>query len=78
MTERMSDEWSVVVVRATLGGDETQGLQEAVVVQGPEDEARRVYADQVAVAADNGYHRVRLTHAGEDVESWPPATGWTS
>jgi hypothetical protein len=72
-----SDEWSVVVVRATLGGDETQGMQETVVVQGPEEEARRVYADQVAVAADNDYRRVRLCHGDEDVDLWPPATGWT-
>lgn len=78
MAEHMSDEWSVVVVRATLGGDETQGVQETVVVEGAEDEARRVYADQVAVAADNEYRQVRLSRAGEDVDLWPPATGWTS
>jgi hypothetical protein len=74
----MADEWSVVVLRATLGGDETQGVQETVVVQGTEDEARRVYADQVAVAAENGYRQVRLSHADENVDLWPPATGWTS
>ncbi|MCV7424689.1 hypothetical protein H7K45_29525 [Mycobacterium yunnanensis] len=66
------------MVRATFGGDETQGVRETVVVRGSEDEARRVYADQVASAADNEYRQVRLTNAGSDVELWPPATGWTS
>jgi len=72
------DEWFVVVVRATLGGDEGQGVRETVVVHGSEDEARRVYADQVASAAENDYRQVRLAHAGVDVDLWPPATGWTS
>ena len=74
----MAADWSVVVTRATLGGDASQGVQETVVVRGSEDEARRVYADQVAVAAENEYQRVRLTHEDRDVDLWPPATGWTS
>jgi len=78
MVERMAEEWSVVAVRATLGGDETQGVQETVVVQGSEEEARRVYTDRVAVAAEDDYLQLRLSNGDEDVELWPPATGWTS
>jgi hypothetical protein len=64
-----ADAWQVVVAAGQL---------EDVLAEGDEAEARRVYADTVAQAADRGYQYVRLRHAGQDIDGWPPATGWTS
>jgi hypothetical protein len=75
---RPGDDWEVVVAEVYDPGNADNGAEEAVIVSGPEAEARRVYADTVAVAADGGYEYVRLRSGGRDVESWPPATGWTS
>ena len=76
--QRSSEGWEVVVAEAYDRGNPDAGAEEAVVVHGPEAEARRVYAETVAAAADRGYEYVRLRSADRDVESWPPATGWTS
>ena len=51
--------------------------QVVVVGGGPEDEARRVYADTISSADEHGYASVKLTRDGVDVETWPQATGWT-
>lgn len=71
-------EWEVVVVVTHSPGDASDALSESVVMRGSEDEARRVYADTVADAHDRGYHQIRLTSGGREVELWPEATGWTS
>jgi hypothetical protein len=73
-----ADEWEVVAAAPYDRGDPAQGGEERVLLRGPEDEARRVYADEVAVASERGYQRVTLRRAGADVDCWPPATGWTS
>jgi hypothetical protein len=70
-------QWDVVVAEPYDRGDPASGAQERVVVHGAEAEARRVFADTVAVAADEHYAYVRLRADGRDVESWPQATGWT-
>jgi hypothetical protein len=70
-------EWAVVVARPYDRGDPADGAEERPVAQGAEDEARRVYAEEVAVAAERGYQYVTLRQAGRDVDRWPPATGWT-
>lgn len=72
-----SDTWEVVVSTLYDRGDPSKGAQERSVVQGAEEEARRVYADTTAVAADEGYASVKLRNQGSDVESWPQETGWT-
>jgi hypothetical protein len=69
--------WEVVVATAYDRGNPADGAEESVLVNGPEAEARRVYDDTVAVAADRRYEYVRLRSDGQDVEWWPPATGWT-
>lgn len=70
--------WQVVVATAYNEGNPADGAQETVVADAGEDEARRVYADTVAAAADEGWAYVRLRSAGRDVDHWPPASGWTS
>ncbi|WP_422743169.1 hypothetical protein ACN27E_16880 [Mycobacterium sp. WMMD1722] len=70
-------EWEVVAARLNDRGDAAQGAQEVSVATGPEDEARRVYADTVGYAAEEGYEYVALRRNGADVEAWPQATGWT-
>jgi hypothetical protein len=77
VTTKSTGEWEVIATRARRG-DTTEGGEETILVHGAEDEARRVYADEVAVASDRGYLQVRLRTAGRDVDCWPPATGWTS
>lgn len=69
--------WQVVAATPYDRGDPADGAQESSIAEGPEDEARRVYADTVAQAADRGYQYVALRHNGADVESWPQRTGWT-
>ncbi|MGE2836165.1 hypothetical protein [Mycobacterium sp. SMC-4] len=73
----MDETWEVVVADAYDRGDPSHGAQERSVVRGSEEEARRVYADTVAEAADHGHEYVRLRRNGTDVETWPQETGWT-
>jgi hypothetical protein len=68
----------VVVGELHDPGNPANGSEESLLVQGPEPEARRVYAETVAEAADRGYEYVKLWSCGQDVESWPQRTGWTS
>ncbi|MGP4055864.1 hypothetical protein ACTWP6_13750 [Mycobacterium sp. 4D054] len=78
MTEPNEDAtWQVVVGTQHDPGNPANGAEESVLVQGAEDEARRVYADATAQAADRGYSSVKLRRGGTDVEAWPQATGWT-
>jgi hypothetical protein len=72
-----SDDWKVVVAELHDRGNAANGVQTSVLVHGKEAEARRVYADAVAVAAERGYEYVKLRAGGHDVDSWPPLTGWT-
>lgn len=74
---RTTDVWEVVAAKLYDRGNPDDGAEETSIAQGPEDEARRVYADTTARAAEHGYEYVRLRHDGSDVESWPQATGWT-
>ena len=76
--ENSVGEWEVVVARPYDRGSPSEGSEETVLVGGTEDEARRVYGDEVASASDRGYQYVRLRCRGKDVDCWPPATGWTS
>lgn len=69
--------WEVVVSKLYNPADRSDGAEETSIVQGAEDEARRVFADQTAEAADRGYDFVRLTCNGQVVERWQQATGWT-
>jgi hypothetical protein len=69
--------WRVVVGRLHDPGNSENGAEETVLVQGAEDEARRVYADTVATAGRDGYAYVTLRSGDRDVESWPPLSGWT-
>lgn len=73
-----SSGWEVVVGREYNPGDASDSAEEDVLVQGPEPEARRVYSDTVAVAAEQHYSRVLLRSGGQIVESWPQKAGWTS
>jgi hypothetical protein len=75
---RFSAEWEVVVAKVHDRGNPADGAEESVLVNGPGAEARRVYADTIAHAADSGYEYVKLRNKGQDVETWPPPTGWTS
>lgn len=73
----MDEVWEVVVGDAYDAGDPSNGAQESSLIRGSESEARRVYADSVAVAADQGHAYVKLRRDGADVETWPQVTGWT-
>jgi len=75
---RSAGEWDVVATRPYDPGDSAKGMEETVLVQAVEEEARRVYADEIAAASERGYQYVKLRCAGTDVDCWPPATGWTS
>jgi hypothetical protein len=70
--------WEVITAKLHDRGNPANGSEESVVVHGPEAEARRVYADTVAVASDHDYVYVRLRSGGQDIEVWPQRTGWTS
>jgi hypothetical protein len=70
--------WQVIVAKLHDRGNPADGVQLSVLVDGPEDEARRVFSDTVATAADAGYQYVKLRGGGRDVETWPARTGWTS
>lgn len=72
------DDWEVVTAYLYDRGNPANGAEETVHVHGPEAEARRVYADTVAEASGRGYHYVRLRSGDQEVEFWPPLTGWTS
>jgi hypothetical protein len=69
--------WEVVAATLHDRGNPADGAEETSLVQGSEDEARRVYADATAQAAEQGYEYVKLRHNGDEVGSWPQATGWT-
>lgn len=59
-------------------GDPGNGAEEQLILRGSEEEARRVYADSVAEAAERGHAYVTLRCGGGDIERWPPQrTGWT-
>lgn len=58
-------------------GDPGNGAEEQLILRGSEEEARRVYADSVAEAAERGHAYVTLRCGGGDVERWPQRTGWT-
>ncbi|MGE2729619.1 hypothetical protein [Mycolicibacterium vaccae] len=73
----MDELWEVVVADAYDRGDPSAGAQETSLVRGSEAEARRVYADTVAEAAEHGHDSIRLRCGGTDVETWPQETGWT-
>jgi hypothetical protein len=70
--------WQVVGARAYNPGNADDGAEETVIASAPEAEARRVYADTVAHAADSNFTYIALRSGGRDIELWPPATGWTS
>jgi hypothetical protein len=72
-----TDTWEVVVATLYDRGDPSKGAQERSLVQGSEEEARRVYTDTTATATDEGYASVKLRNRDSDVESWPQETGWT-
>jgi hypothetical protein len=72
-----AQQWDVVVATPYDRGAPANGVAETVLVHATEAEARRVYADEVASASERGYQYVRLRCAGEDVQWWPQATGWT-
>lgn len=76
--QESSQRWEVVVARVFDQGNPAEGAEEDVLASSAEAEARRVYANAVAEAADAGYAYVRLRSEGREVESWPQATGWTS
>jgi hypothetical protein len=76
--KEQSQEWEVVVASAYDAGDPTDGAEERVLARAGEAEARRVFSDTAATAAESNYAYVKLRSAGREVESWPQATGWTS
>ncbi|MEH3139473.1 MAG: hypothetical protein PGN37_04675 [Mycobacterium kyogaense] len=73
----MTEHWQVVAATPHDPGNPDNGAQETSLVDGPEDEARRVYADTISSADEHGYVSVKLTRDGVDVETWPQAAGWT-
>jgi hypothetical protein len=79
MMEPVDDQsdWEVVTAKAVNRGDAGDGASEDVVARGPEEECRRVFADTVARANADGFQYVVLRTGGQDVDSWPPLTGWT-
>ena len=74
----VSPVWEVVAERPYNPGNPADDADAEVLMQGSESEARRVYADTVAVAAEQHYARVLLRSGGKDVEFWPQKAGWTS
>jgi hypothetical protein len=70
-------DWQVAVAEVYDRGEPAGGAEERILVQGAETEARRVYADTVATAAEKHYEYVKLRNAGRDIETWPQPTGWT-
>ncbi len=70
----MEDNWEVVIADPDSQGEPRD---EEVLMRGAEDEARRVYIDRTAEAADRGHAYVKLRRDGTDVETWPQLTGWT-
>jgi hypothetical protein len=71
-------EWEVIAARAHNAGNPADGAEEQVLVRGSEAEARRVFADTVAEAAEAHYDQVHLRDGQRVVEAWPQPTGWTS
>ncbi len=71
-------EWEVIAARAHNPGDAADGAEEQLLVRGSEAEARRVFADTVAEAAEARYDYVRLRDGQRVVQAWPQSTGWTS
>jgi hypothetical protein len=69
--------WEVVAGDSYDPGNPDNGAQEQLIVRGSEQEARRVYADSIAEAAERGHAYVALRRGGDDVETWPELTGWT-
>lgn len=69
--------WEVVVAKLHNRGNPADGAEETVIAEASEAEARRVFADTAARAADAGYEYMRLRTNGADVDWWPKATGWT-
>ncbi|AKS36109.1 hypothetical protein AFA91_05750 [Mycolicibacterium goodii] len=72
----MEENWEVVVAGSNTFGD-PHDTKEEILMRGSEDEARRVYVDRTADAAEHGHAYVKLRHDGTDVETWPQLTGWT-
>lgn len=70
----MEQNWEVVIADPDSDGEPRA---EEVLVRGSEEEARRVYIDRAAEAAERGHAYVKLRRDSEDVESWPQVTGWT-
>lgn len=68
--------WEVVVAGSSTFGD-PQDIKEEILMRGSEDEARRVYVDRTADAAERGHAYVKLRRDGTDVETWPQRSGWT-
>ena len=71
-------EWEVIAARAHNAGNPADGAEEQLLVRGSEAEARRVFADTVAEAAEAQYDQVQLREGERVVEAWPQPTGWTS
>jgi len=71
-------EWTVIAVTTHSSGKPENATEDTVLARGGEDEARQVYSDVVADAAERGYEKVTLQADGRTVEQWPQATGWTS
>lgn len=71
-------EWEVIAARAHNAGNPADGAEEQLLVRGSEAEARRVFADTVAGAAEAQYDQVHLRDGQRVVEAWPQPTGWTS
>ena len=72
-----AERWEVIAARPHNRGNPADGAEEIVIAEASEAEARRVFADTVATAAEAGYEYMRLRANGEDVDCWPKATGWT-
>ncbi|OFJ53068.1 hypothetical protein [Mycolicibacterium grossiae] len=70
-------DWQVVAATAHNPGDPADGAAEEVLARSDEAEARRVYTDTVATAAEHGYAWVTLRAGDREVDRWPAATGWT-
>ena len=73
----MDEMWEVVAGNSHDPGDPNNGAEEQLILRGSEDEARRVFADSTAEAADRGHAYITLRRGGDDVETWPQPTGWT-